>query len=254
MSDPRSRCSVDLDALAHGELDAEAALEARQHVAACPACDRELDRIVAERRMFAARARASAAPVVPSFDALMARAARPVPLRERISSWARGLSWSSIRIGWRSLGRGTVAQAFVAMGAAVVLLVGVSRQRVELRPSPGDGVIRPSAEVRSDRRGQASVTPPVAASGSRTSDRSVARDADALARPVVLASSAESCGGEEPVCVDASAEGRCNEPCASVRTSSFESSTVEAATFSTSSSSESPLEDCGTSVCVSEAI
>lgn len=67
-----SGCDFDtLESLVAGELTPELAVEARAHVAACPACARELALLRAERAVFAERARDSAP--LPGFSAALAR-------------------------------------------------------------------------------------------------------------------------------------------------------------------------------------
>lgn len=113
------RAAQSLDALVYGELTGDAAAAVRGHLRGCERCQREHARLALERRLFAGRAasvRAATQGEVPSFDAVLARAATATPpLGARIhAAYAR-------------LSHAAFAQAVVG-GAMALVSVGLLRQ------------------------------------------------------------------------------------------------------------------------------
>jgi len=262
---PTAPCRFDLDALSQGELDEATSVDARLHVAVCAACRAELEQLTVERRLFASRARArDAEPPVPSFEAFLVHRARPRPMKERATRWLRALSSESLslrsfRASWslRAILRGSPMQVLVASAAAVVLLVGVSRQN-QSKPTgartPDQGVesaAPPTHDV--ERAGLprgSSVSTPNGSSFQGAGNKSVVWAASVRSSSTLLASSSDACAPEETVCLEEAAEARCSDASVASRPECVPSS----ANMSSSSSSEPLADDCGASLCVSESL
>ena len=257
---PSEPCRFDLDALSEGELDEKSSADARLHVAVCASCRGELERLTVERRLFAARARAhEAAPLVPSFEAFLVNRARPRTVRERATRWLRSLSSESLslrsfRASWslRAVLRGSPMQVLVASAAAVVLLVGVSRQN-QSKPTTSrtQHVMAETRDVQPSQNAERAVTSPSNRASIRGEEgASVVWAASTRSSSVLLASSSEDCAPEETVCLEEAAEARCRE--ASI--ASRPECDLSSANLSSSSSSEPLADDCGAALCVSESL